>query len=75
MTKRSGTIALSIATAFGVAASLATPAAAENPTNSQKMRKAVTLEAVTEHLEQFQAIADANVVLLLIDAEQGDDHR
>ncbi|GAB3305775.1 M20/M25/M40 family metallo-hydrolase [Epidermidibacterium keratini] len=60
MTKRSGTIALSIVTAFGVAASLATPAAAENPNNSQKMRKAVTLEAVTEHLEQFQAIADAN---------------
>lgn len=60
MTKRSGTIALSIATAFGVAASLATPAVAENPNNSAKMRKAVTVEATMAHLQAFQDIADTH---------------
>lgn len=58
MTKRGGTIALSIVTAFGVAATLATPAVADNPNNSKKMRKAVTVEATMAHLQKFQDIAD-----------------
>lgn len=36
------------------------PAQAGNPNNSAKMRKAVTVDAVMNHLEQFQEIADAN---------------
>jgi len=36
----------------------ATPAIAANPNNPDKMAKAVTVEAVHDHLEAFQAIAD-----------------
>ncbi|WP_432560058.1 M28 family metallopeptidase [Granulicoccus sp. GXG6511] len=34
--------------------------AAPNPNNSQKMRQAVTTEAIFTHLQAFQGIADAN---------------
>jgi Zn-dependent M28 family amino/carboxypeptidase len=36
------------------------PAAAENPNNARKMARAVTVEAVHDHLEALQRIADAN---------------
>ena len=36
------------------------PAQAKNPNNSKKMTEAVTVENVHDHLEAFQAIADAN---------------
>ncbi|WP_338750347.1 M20/M25/M40 family metallo-hydrolase [Janibacter alittae] len=36
------------------------PAQAKNPNNSKKMTRAVTVENVHDHLEQLQAIADAN---------------
>lgn len=36
------------------------PAQATNPNNSKKMTRAVTVENVHDHLEEFQAIADAN---------------
>lgn len=54
------------ATAAAATAALAittlasSPAQAVNPNNSKKMTQAVTVDNVHEHLEQLQAIADAN---------------
>lgn len=36
------------------------PAQADNPNNSKKMTRAVTVENVHDHLEEFQSIAEAN---------------
>ncbi len=53
-------IASLAATAAGAMAvtTLAAPAMAGNPNNAEKMAKAVSVDAVWEHLEAFQAIAD-----------------
>ena len=54
---------LAAVAAVGLVTSLvaaAGPASAGNPNNSKKLTKAVTVEGVMNHLEAFQAIADAN---------------
>jgi Zn-dependent M28 family amino/carboxypeptidase len=52
--------ALSLAAAAGLVLTMVTtsPASAGNPNNSKKMTKTVTVEAVHDHLEAFQEIAD-----------------
>ena len=62
--KSARTVAVSAATAM-VLAGLAAPATAKggnngNPNNSKKITAAVTVENVHDHLEAFQAVADAN---------------
>ncbi len=53
--------AIAVAAAGGLAlTTLAAPAYADNPNNSKKMQRAVKVEAVHDHLEAFQDIADAN---------------
>lgn len=54
---------LAAVAAVGLVASLvaaAGPAAAGNPNNSKKFTQAVTVEGIMNHLEEFQAIAEAN---------------
>lgn len=59
---RRGVAAIAIAASTGLVLSLGatSPAAADNPNNTKKMTRAVTVEAVHDHLEAFQEIADAN---------------
>ncbi|MGH3424558.1 MAG: M20/M25/M40 family metallo-hydrolase [Nocardioidaceae bacterium] len=59
---RRGTAALAIAAASGLVLTLGStaPAVAKNPNNSAKMTKSVTVQAVHDHLEAFQSIADAH---------------
>lgn len=59
--RRSSTAALAVAAATALVLSLGTATAtAKNPNNSKKMTEAVSVEAVHDHLEAFQDIADAN---------------
>lgn len=53
-TAAAATAALAMTTLAGA------PAYAKNPNNSKKMTQAVTVENVHDHLENLQAIADAN---------------
>lgn len=56
-----GTAALAVAAASAVVLSLGTASAvARNPNNSTKMTEAVTVQAVHDHLEAFQLIADSH---------------
>ncbi|WP_232499476.1 M28 family peptidase [Agromyces humatus] len=55
---RVGAITASVAVCGALA--FAVPAQAAVQTNTQPLRDAVTVEAVMEHLDAFQAIADAN---------------
>lgn len=52
------TLAATAAGALAVTTLAATPAVADNPNNARKMVQAVEVEAVQDHLEAFQAIAD-----------------
>ncbi len=53
-------VAIAAATATATALSLAAPATADNGTDTSALRDAVTFDGINEHLEAFQAIADAN---------------
>ncbi|WP_277454357.1 M20/M25/M40 family metallo-hydrolase [Janibacter sp. DB-40] len=61
MRSRTAAVTAAAATAALAMTTLAAgPAQAKNPNNSKKMTEAVTLDNVHDHLEEFQAIADAN---------------
>ncbi|HEX6247746.1 MAG TPA: M20/M25/M40 family metallo-hydrolase [Nocardioidaceae bacterium] len=53
-----GALAATAAGALAVTSLAVAPASAGNPNNAQKMAKAVSVDAVWDHLEAFQAIAD-----------------
>lgn len=57
--KRSA-LAAGVATFAILAVALTPPARADNGTNTQAIRDAVSAEAIIDHLEALQAIADAN---------------
>ena len=57
--RRTTTAAIAVA-GLALSAIAANPANAANANNSKKLRDAVTVGAVNNHLEAFQAIADAN---------------
>lgn len=61
MRSRTAAVTAAAATAaLAMTTVAAGPAQAKNPNNSKKMTQAVTVENVHDHLEEFQAIADAN---------------
>jgi Zn-dependent M28 family amino/carboxypeptidase len=53
-------IGATIAAGAMIAVGVSAPAQAANGTDTQALRDAVTAEAIIDHLEAFQAIADAN---------------
>ncbi|MET0932069.1 MAG: M20/M25/M40 family metallo-hydrolase, partial [Mycetocola sp.] len=53
-------VGAAIATGAMIAVSMTSPAQAANPVDTQALRDAVSAEGIIEHLEEFQAIADAN---------------
>ncbi len=58
--RRTATAAAALAAAgLALTTVAAGPASADNPNNSSKMTKAVTVDGVMRHLEAFQKIADA----------------
>ncbi|WP_435202465.1 M20/M25/M40 family metallo-hydrolase [Janibacter sp. GS2] len=59
-TRTAAATAAAAVAALGMTTVAGAPAQAQNPNNSKKMTKAVTVENVHDHLENLQAIADAN---------------
>ncbi|MET1016734.1 MAG: peptidase M28, partial [Leifsonia flava] len=53
-------VGAAIATGAMIAVSMTAPAQAANPIDTQALRDAVSAEGIIEHLEEFQAIAEAN---------------
>lgn len=53
-------VGAAIATGAMIAVSMTAPAQAANAVDTQALRDAVSAEGIIEHLEEFQAIADAN---------------
>jgi Zn-dependent M28 family amino/carboxypeptidase len=59
--RRTATAVAALAAAgLAVTTVAAGPATADNPNNSEKLRAAVTVDSVMQHLEAFQEIADRN---------------
>jgi Zn-dependent M28 family amino/carboxypeptidase len=59
-TKRRAIPAIAVSTAALVALAVATPAYAASPVDTSALRDAVTAENIVDHMEAFQAAADAN---------------